>query len=62
MVRFLLVKTTHPKSDSKFNVSVAYLRLIILSVIDGVPVNSEPLFDQLRKSQDQDGTVFQRWS
>jgi hypothetical protein len=31
---------------------VAYLWLIIFSVVDDIPVDSEMLFDRLRESQD----------
>ena len=62
MVRFLVVEPTHPGSNPRFDVGVAYLRLIILSVVGDVPVDSEALFDRLRESQDQAGPVFQRCS
>jgi hypothetical protein len=58
MVRFLVVEPTHPGSNLRFNVGVAYLWLIILSVVGDVPVDSETLFDRLRESQDQAGPVF----
>jgi hypothetical protein len=38
-------------------VCVAYLRLIILSVVGDVLVDSEILFDRLRESQDQTNPV-----
>jgi hypothetical protein len=38
-------------------VSVAYLRLIILSVVCDILVDSEILFDRLRESQDQTNPV-----
>jgi hypothetical protein len=50
MVRFLVVESTHPGSNPGFDVGVAYLRLIILSVVDDVSVDSETLFDRLRES------------
>jgi hypothetical protein len=37
MVRFIVVETIYPDLNPKFNVSVAYLRLIIHSVVGGVP-------------------------
>jgi hypothetical protein len=40
---------------------VAYLRLIILSVVDDVPVDRETLFDRFCESQDQTGPVFKRY-
>jgi hypothetical protein len=43
MVRFLVVKLTHPDLNLRFNMSVAYLQLIILSVVCDVPVRSETL-------------------
>jgi hypothetical protein len=52
MVRFLMMELTHSDSKPRFDMSVAYLRLIILSVIDDVPIDSEALFDRLCESQD----------
>jgi hypothetical protein len=43
MIRFLVVEPSHPGSNSRFGMGVAYLRLIILSVVGDVPVNSEAL-------------------
>jgi hypothetical protein len=43
MVRFLVVESTHTDSNYRFNMSVTYLWLIILSVVADVPVNSETL-------------------
>jgi hypothetical protein len=45
MVRFLVVEPTHPSSNLRFDVSVAYLRLIILLVVDDVIIDSKVLFD-----------------
>jgi hypothetical protein len=53
MVMFLVVEPTHPDSNLRFDVGVAYLQLIILSVVDDVPIDSEMLFDRLRESQDR---------
>jgi hypothetical protein len=50
MVMFLVVEPIHPGSNFRFDVSVAYLWLIILSVIGDIPVDSETLFDRLRES------------
>jgi hypothetical protein len=58
MVRFLVVESTDSVSNLRFDMRVAYLRLIILSVVDDVPVDSETLFDQLYESQDQADSVF----
>jgi hypothetical protein len=58
MVRFLVVEPTHPGSNPRFDMCVAYLCLIILSVVDNVSVDSETLFDRLRESQDPAGPVF----
>jgi hypothetical protein len=58
MVRFLVVEPTHPGSNPRFDMGVAYLRLIILSVVGDIPVNSETLVDRLRESQDQVDPVF----
>jgi hypothetical protein len=52
MVRLLLVEPTHLGSNTKFDVSVTYLRLIILSVVGDVPIDSKAHFDQLHESQD----------
>jgi hypothetical protein len=62
MVRFLVVEPIHPGSNPRFDVGVAYLRLITLSVVSDVPVDNETLFDRLRESQDQVGLVFRRCS
>jgi hypothetical protein len=61
MVRFLVVESSHPDLNLRFDVSIVYLWLIILSVIDDVSVDSETFFDQLCESQDQANPVFQRW-
>jgi hypothetical protein len=53
MVMFVVVELTHLNSNLRFDVCVIYLRLIILSVVDDVSVNSDALFDRLRESQDQ---------
>jgi hypothetical protein len=50
MVRYLVVESTHPCLNLKFDVGVAYLRLIILLVVGNVSIDSETLFDQLRES------------
>jgi hypothetical protein len=52
------VEPNPPGLNPRFGVGVIYLQLIILSVVDDASVDSEMLFDQLRESQDQDGTVF----
>jgi hypothetical protein len=57
-----VVKPTNPGLNPRFDVDVAYLRLIILSVLDDVLVDSETLFDRLHESQDQAGSVFQMCS
>jgi hypothetical protein len=44
-----MVEPTHPGSNSRFNMSVVYLRLIILSVVDDVVIDSDALFDRLRE-------------
>jgi hypothetical protein len=44
-----VVEPTHPGSNPRFDVSVVYLRLIILSVVGDVPIDSETLFDRLRE-------------
>jgi hypothetical protein len=62
MVRFFVVELTHAGSNPRFNVGVAYLWLIILSVVDEVSVDNETLFGRLHESQDQAGSVFQRYS
>jgi hypothetical protein len=50
MVRFSVVEPTHTCSNPRFDVGVAYLRLIILSVVCDVPVDSETIFDRLHES------------
>jgi hypothetical protein len=37
MVRFLVMEPTYPSSNLRFDVGVAYLRLIILSMEGDVP-------------------------
>jgi hypothetical protein len=46
MVRFLVVESTHPNSNPRFDVSVVYLQLIILSVEGDVLIDSDALFDR----------------
>jgi hypothetical protein len=43
MVRFLVVESTHPDSNPRFDMGVTYLWLIILSVVGNFSVNSETL-------------------
>jgi hypothetical protein len=45
MVRFLVVEQIYPDSNFRFGMGVTYLRLIILSVVGDIPVDSETLFD-----------------
>jgi hypothetical protein len=58
VVRFLVVEPTYSDSNPRFDVDVAYLQLIILSVLDDVPIDSDVLFDQLCESQDQADSIF----
>jgi hypothetical protein len=62
MVSFLMVEPSHLGSNPRLGVGIAYLWLIILSVVRDVPVNSEALFDQLHESQDQASSVIWRYS
>jgi hypothetical protein len=62
MVRFIVVEPIHLGSNPRFDVGVAYLRIIILLVVADIPVDSETFFDRLHKSQDQAAPVFQRCS
>jgi hypothetical protein len=43
MVSFLVVESTHPSLNSRFDMGVAYLRLIILSVVGDVFVNNKTI-------------------
>jgi hypothetical protein len=43
MVRFLVVESTHPDSNPRFDMGVTYLWLIILSVVGNFSVNSDTL-------------------
>jgi hypothetical protein len=45
MIRFFVVELIHPDSNLRFGVSVIYLRIIILSVVVDVFIDSEILFD-----------------
>jgi hypothetical protein len=51
MVRFFVIESTHLGSNSRFDLGVAYLRRIILSMVSDVPVNSDVLFDRLHESK-----------
>jgi hypothetical protein len=62
MVMFLVVKSTYIDSNFRFDVDVAYLWLIIFSVVDDVSINSDTLMDRLHESQGQTGPVFQKCS
>jgi hypothetical protein len=53
MVRFLVVEPTHPGLNPRFDVSVSYLRLIILSVIADVLIDNKTFFDRLNESRNQ---------
>jgi hypothetical protein len=50
MVRFLVVESTHLVLNPKFDVGVAYLRLIILSLLGNILIDSETVFNRLRES------------
>jgi hypothetical protein len=43
MVRFLVVEPIHSGLNSRFDMGDVYLRLIILSVIDNIPVDNDTL-------------------
>jgi hypothetical protein len=58
MIRFLMVELINLDSNSRFDVSVVYLWLIILLMIYDVLVDSKVLFNQFCESQDQCGPVF----
>jgi hypothetical protein len=58
MVRFFVVEVNHLGLNLRFDVDVVYLRLIIISVVDDVLVDSETFFYRLCKSQDQADPVF----
>jgi hypothetical protein len=60
MVRLVMVELTHLGLNSRFDVSVTYLRLIILSVVDDVSINIEAFFDRLHEYQYQAGSVFRK--
>jgi hypothetical protein len=62
IVRFLVVEPTHPDLNLRFDMGVAYLWLIILSVVNDIPVDSETLFDRLCEFKDQASPVFRRCS
>jgi hypothetical protein len=62
MDRFFVVKLIHSGSNFRFDVGVIYLWLIILSVVDDIPMNSDTLFDRLCEYQDQADSIFQRYS
>jgi hypothetical protein len=57
MVSFFVVKLSHICLNIRFNVSVTYLCLIILSVRDDIFIEGNVFFDRLHKSQDQPGPV-----
>jgi hypothetical protein len=58
MVRFFVVEVNHLGSNLRFDVDVVYLRLIIISVVDDVLIDSETFFYRLCESQDQADPVF----
>jgi hypothetical protein len=41
MIRFLVVEPTHLDLNSRFEMGVIYLGLIILLIVDDVPINNE---------------------
>jgi hypothetical protein len=43
MDRFVIVELTHSDSNPRFDIGVAYLRLIILSLVSNIPVDNETL-------------------
>jgi hypothetical protein len=62
MIRFLVMEPIHPSLNSRFDVSVTYLQLIIFSVVADVLVDSNELFNRLYETQDQTDSVFYRCS
>jgi hypothetical protein len=57
------MESIHKSSNSRFEMSVVYLRLNILLVVYDVPIKQrEALDDRLCESQDQAEPVFQRYS
>jgi hypothetical protein len=50
MVRFLVVEPIHLGLNPRFDVGVVYLRLIILSLLGNILVDSETAFNRLRES------------
>jgi hypothetical protein len=62
MVRFFVVEVNHLGSNPRFDVDVVYLRLIIISVVDDVLVDSETFFYRFCESQDQTDPVFRMCS
>jgi hypothetical protein len=53
-----MMEPTQPGSNCRFNMVVAYLRLIILSGVGDVSIDSETLFDQFCESQNQADPLF----
>jgi hypothetical protein len=62
LVRFLVVKLTHPGSNPRFDMGVAFTANYSFSGRRRPPRQRDALDDRLRESQDQAGSVFQRYS
>jgi hypothetical protein len=44
------MESIHSCLNFRFDVDIVYLRLIILLVVDGIPVDNETVFERLRES------------
>ena len=62
LVRFLVVKLTHPGLNPRFDMSVAFTANYSFSGRRRLRRQGDALGDRLRESQDQTGSVFQKCS
>jgi hypothetical protein len=62
LVRFLVVELTHPDLNPRFDMCVIFMVNYSFSGRQRLHRQRDALSDRFRESQDQDGSVFQRYS
>jgi hypothetical protein len=62
LVRFVVVELTHPGSNLRFDIGVAFMANYSFSGKRRPRQQRDTLDDRLRESQDQAGSVFRRCS
>jgi hypothetical protein len=58
LIRFLVIELTHPDSNLKFSMNIAFTTNYFFSERRRLRQQRDALGDRLRESQDQVGSVF----